>query len=639
MECSSPPTRSTLAIGEHQAPNPFTSNVSRELLTMPGICGIFDQRPSVGFQPVLDDMVSSMVLPDSGVTRTYINDRLGVGVGWVGQEGSFSDCMPAWNETRNVCLMFFGEDASDEAQLRELKTQGHEFDSANASYLIHLYEEYGLGFLLKLSGWFSGLLVDLRQQMAVLFNDRYGLQRIYCYQDSTTLHFASEAKALLRVLPQTRHLDLRGLTESLSCGCVLQNRSIFSDITLLPGGTMCTLTPGRPINRQSYFQKEAWENQDTLTSDEYYQRLRETFTRILPKYFRNPNSVGMSMTGGLDGRMIMAWANRPPGSLPCYTFGGVYRDCTDVQIARRVAETCGQFHRVIPVDNQFLDEFPKLAQRAVCISDGAMDVTGSVELYVNQIARQIAPIRMTGNYGSEILRANIAFKAAPLNAAVFSPEFVALGEKAAATYVAESAGHPVSFIAFKQVPWHHYSRLSVEQSQLTLRSPYLDNELVALAYQAPRQSLLSKTPSLRLVAEGNPALAQIPTDRGVVYRPVPLVSKVSNLYQELTFRAEYAYDYGMPQALAKIDRLLAPLHLEKLFLGRHKFYHFRVWYRDKLGDYLRDMLLARDARSRQYLRPGILERMIRSHLDGRANFTSELHQILTVELIHRYLLI
>jgi hypothetical protein len=32
------------------------------------------------------------------------------------------------------------------------------------------------------------------------------------------------------------------------------------------------------------------------------------------------------------------------------------------------------------VDGEFLKEFPALAERAVYISDGAMDVTGSVEL-------------------------------------------------------------------------------------------------------------------------------------------------------------------------------------------------------------------------------------------------------------------
>ena len=38
----------------------------------------------------------------------------------------------------------------------------------------------------------------------------------------------------------------------------------------------------------------------------------------------------MSLTGGLDTRMIMAWQKSPPRSLPCYSFGGMFRDCQDV---------------------------------------------------------------------------------------------------------------------------------------------------------------------------------------------------------------------------------------------------------------------------------------------------------------------
>src|SRR5207247_6041936 len=103
---------------------------------------------------------------------------------------------------------------------------------------------------------------------------------------------------------------------------------------------------------------------------------------------------------GLDSRMIMGWARPPSGTLPCYTFGGSYRDSTDVAIAKDVARCCGQPHQTISVGGEFLDQFPALAQKAVYVADGSMDVTGSVELYVNQIARKIAPVRLTGNYAA-----------------------------------------------------------------------------------------------------------------------------------------------------------------------------------------------------------------------------------------------
>jgi asparagine synthase (glutamine-hydrolysing) len=183
----------------------------------------------------------------------------------------------------------------------------------------------------------------------------------------------------------------------------------------------------------------------------------------------------------------------------------------------------------------------------------------------------------------------------------------------------------------------HYSRLSVEQSQLTLRSPYLDNDLVSLIYKAPPELITSREPSLRLIAEGNANLARIATDRGIVYRQTPVVGKIRHLCQEFTFKSEYAYDYGMPQWLARIDHIFAALHLERLFLGRHKFYHFRVWYRDKLSKYLQDILLDSRTRRRPYFRETFLEEIVSRHIRGDRNYTLEIQQALTSELIQRQL--
>ncbi len=568
---------------------------------------------------------------------TYVNERLGVHAGWVCHKGAFSDCMPLWNEKRDICIIFSGEDFRDQSEIARLRNSGHEFEPDNASYLVHLYEEIGLDFIGKLNGWFSGVLVDLRNESVVLFNDRHGLGRIYYHENSEGFYFSSEAKALLGILPELRQIDLTSLAETFSCGCVLQNRTLFRNISLLPPGSRWSFKGKSIVQKETYFNHELWESQPLLSGAEYYEELKKTFARILPRYLRGNRAVAMSLTGGLDGRMIMAWTDSLPGGLPCYTFSGTYRDCSDVKIARKIARLCQQSHKTIAVDSQFFSEFPSLADKALFVSDGTMDVTGSVELYVNRTARQIAPVRLTGNYGSEILRGNVAFRPGSLNEGLLNPDFARLVRTVPATYRSEFQGHKLSFIGFKQVPWHHYSRLSVEQSQLTIRSPYLDNDLVPLTYQAPPELISAKESSLRLIAEGNPDLARIPTDRGILYRPTPAVGKMRHLLNELMFKSEYLYDYGMPQWFAGIDHMLAPLHLERRFLGRHKFYHFRVWYRDQLSSYVREILLDPRTRRRPFFREPFLEEMVNSHSKGYRNYTLEIHRALTVELMHRQL--
>ena len=78
--------------------------------------------------------------------------------------------------------------------------------------------------------------------------------------------------------------------------------------------------------------------------------------------------------------------------------------------------------------------------------------------------------------------------------------------------------------------------------------------------------------------------------------------------------------------------------LERLFLGRHKFLHFRLWYSKQLAEYVRQMLLDPLTLSRPYLQKKTVETIVADHLKGTRNYTSAIHKLLTLELIHRLFL-
>jgi asparagine synthase (glutamine-hydrolysing) len=605
---------------------------------MPGIAGIISTRYSPDDRGRLDAMIRCMLHEKFYGAGTYVNEEVRLSVGWVSLTGSFSDCMPIWNEEKNICLIFAGEDYPNRSDIDRLATRGHKFDPENASYLVHLYEDLGLKFLEQINGWFSGLLIDLREHNAFLFNDRYGLGRICYHENERGLYFSSEAKSLLKILPELRSLDLKSLGEFFSCGSVLQNRTLFRGISLMPGASVWALSPRRPIRKGVYFEPRLWEEQATLSSLEYYESLKETWRRILPRYFWGNERAALSLTGGVDSRMILAWAPCLPGQLPCYTFGGKYRDCNDVKLGRQLAKISQQPHHTIPVDGEFLSEFPALAENSAYIGEGNIDASGTIDLFVQRKARQIAPVRITGTNGGEILRRLVMFKPTHLLNDLFDPEMRRRISTAATTYYHELSGHRVSFAAFKQTPWHMNPKFGVERSQITLRLPFCDNELVRLSYQAPPSIAEENEPALRLVADGNPALGSIETDRALRMSSMSGIGRARNLVQEFTFKAEYAYDFGMPQWLARLDHFLMPLHLEKLFLGRHKFHHFRVYYRDALRRYLQEILLDSRTLGRPFVQRAALEGLVRGHLKGYGNHTLEIHKLLTIELVQRQLI-
>ena len=335
------------------------------------------------------------------------------------------------------------------------------------------------------------------------------MHRIYYHESEEAFYFAAEAKAILAVRPELRRADPRGLGEFVACGCVLENRSLFEGIHVLPPASAWSFRGGSIERKSAYFQPSEWEDQSPLDSESYYKELRGVFSQNLPRYFNGREQVGVSLTGGLDSRMIMAWQKSPQRSLPCYSFGGMFRDSQDVLIARQVAAACGQTYEVIPVGGEFLSRFSHYAERTIYLTDGCIDVSHSPDLYVNQRAAKIAPVRMTGNYGGEVLRRVRAFKPVGPPSGLFSQDFLCQIQAAKVTYAGLLQGHPLSFAVFRQAPWHHYGLLSLEQTQLSLRSPYLDNEFVRTVFRAPESALASNDICLRLITDGDTDLGKI----------------------------------------------------------------------------------------------------------------------------------
>lgn len=543
---------------------------------------------------------------------------------------------PVWNDRQDLGLVLSGYELTHLGACADDTARDPEIERGCARAFFEAYDTIGNGVFARLNGWFAGVLLDRRSKRVLLFNDRFGIQRLYVHQAGTGLAFASEAKALLAAWPELRTIAPASLAEYFALGCTMQGRTLFPGIQLLPPGSLWTVAPDGSVTRQRYFDPATWEQQTPLSQADYTAGLIEKFANLLPHYIRPGAHHAMSLTGGLDSRMVLAWAKAAPGSMPTYSFCGPLRECADVRIARKLATTAGQSHTSLTIGPEFFRDFPTLAAATVHLSDGTMDISGAVELHVNRRAREIAPLRITGNYGSEILRANVAFRPRSLDRTLFDPGFCTLLDRAAQTYFTEARGHPLSFIAFKQVPWHHYGRLSIEQSQLAPRSPFLDNDLVAHTYRVPVQGRTDVRPVLDLIQAGSPVLAAIPTDRALHHGQNPLTAKLRREWVEFTAKAEYAYDYGMPAWLARSDHVLRGLHLERLFLGRHKFYHFRLWYKNELRDFLRESS-AQMQSAAPFLRDGVVQRLVNEHISGRANHTVELHKLLSVGLLLRTL--
>jgi asparagine synthase (glutamine-hydrolysing) len=600
---------------------------------MPGIVGFISKAPRERAELRLRSMVEAIRHESFYEVGTWIEESAGLYVGWAIPKNSFAGGMPVHNETGDITLVFSGQEYSPDIA-RQLREQGHAVSDGSAAYLAHWYEQ-DPNFPAGLNGLFHGVLFDRKKQSAVLFNDRYGMHRLCYHQSKDGLYFAAEAKAILAVFPGLRELDVKSLGEFLACSCVLEDRTLFRGIQVMPAGSAWVLQDGGAQKKVTYFSPEEWENQPLLNSEAYYQQLRDVLAKNLSAYFGGKEQVGVALTGGMDTRVIMAWHRAAEGTLPCYTFGGMFRDCRDVQMARQVARQCKQSHQVIELGEEFLKRFPYYAERTTYLTEGGVDVYRAPDLFASEKARKIAPAKIVGTYGSEVVRHAVMFKPIMPAEGLFEHEFMKQVEDARRTYLTFRTQHPVTFAAFRQSPWYHRGVLALEQTQLSVRSPFLDNEFVRTVYQAPNDSVTNGDVRLRLIKDGDAELAKLPSDRAVGGDLNPFTAPILRVVSEFTFKAEYAYDYGMPQWAARVDHFLSPLQLQRLFLGRHKFSHFRVWYRDWLAGYIQQILLDSKALSRPYVQGKTMAEMVQMHVKGTRNYTSSIHKLLAMELLQR----
>ena len=553
---------------------------------------------------------------------------IGVYAGWVAPRDSFAARQSGLEGPAGQRLVFSGE-----CFAQAFSAAGGLDDD-----VLQRYRARGERFAQDLNGLFSGLLIDPSSARAWLFNDRFGSERIYCFEDGDTTYFASEAKALLHVLPQARRLDNEGVADFLRYGSVHEGRTLFRGIHLLPGASLWRFeAKGAAVGRSSYFRASEWENQDPLSEADFQAAFKEAFVRRLPAYLRSDARIGISLTGGLDTRMIMAGLRLQEGrpAPVCYTFAGLRGETRDVQLGAAVARHLGLEYHVLRVGPELLSQFPHYLDRTVAATDGCAGATTAHEIYLTSLARQLAPIRLTGNFGSEILRSMSTLKPLGLADQLLAPAW-RLGDAAAPAASAQASVHPVTYAAFREVPWHLFGTLAASRSQLRFRSPYLDNELVRLAFRAPPAARKSAKSALLLIKDLSPDLAAIPTDRAVRLAGGPL-QPVRRAIAEITFKLDYYHMEGLPNALAWLDAPLRRLDRTHV-LGQHKFLPYRNWFRNELAGYVADVFSESRVRHMPYWNAVALPSILADHVLGRRNHTKEINAVLTLESVDRQLL-
>ena len=597
---------------------------------MPGIVGIIRRHKYDGITADLRRMIGSMMHETFYTSSQYINEQIGLYMGRVSHGENLGHQMPLESGDGQRALMITGEHFP--------QSNGHVDGHVMSQDLLRLYTQSETKLLRHLNGWFSGVAIDLCAGTATLFNDRYGMGRVYVHEGEEEFIFASEAKAILSIRPDLRKIDPAALGEYLRFNCVMGNKTLFRGISLLPVASSWRFKHGTTPHKGTYFEFTEWEQQEPDIPERFQERFNAAMARITPRYTEGPEKVGLSLTAGLDTRVILAAASADGKFMPSYTFGGLWGETYDIRAARMLAQRCNNSHEVIKIQEQFLRDFSKYARKSVYLSDGTHDsILGAHDVYFNEVARKIAPIRLTGKFGSEVVRIRKLIPAGSFPIHTLQSGFAPFLDTPCSFAEISQRAHPLTRVVAEEIPWFEFGRVKVEQSMVVLRTPYMDNELVQLMFGAPAAMRASRGLQTQYVMAASPKLAGIPTNMGGI-REGGLAATLSYALFWALFKVEFIYLYATPHWLTRLDRKMEKLRLERIIAGRQKFEGYRIWIKTYFADFVRDVMLDPQAHCTEFFDKNWVRKIVTRHTAGTHNYFLEINKMLTVELIYSSLL-
>ncbi|NLV59128.1 MAG: asparagine synthase (glutamine-hydrolyzing) [Clostridiales bacterium] len=219
---------------------------------------------------------------------------------------------PVSNEDATVLVVFNGEIYNYVELRRELESRGHVFktDHSDTEVIVHLYEEDGESWPLKVNGMFAVAIWDLRTRKLTLYRDRLGKKPLYYCRNNNNIVFASEIKALLCHQHVSRELDLQSLYDFVGSRNTSAPRSIYRDIKQLLPGCYLSWHPERECYGRAYWEIDFRPAESVGDESEVSHTILGLLDDAVRIRMRCDVDYGAFLSGGVDSSTIVSLMQR-----------------------------------------------------------------------------------------------------------------------------------------------------------------------------------------------------------------------------------------------------------------------------------------------------------------------------------------
>jgi len=540
------------------------------------------------------------------------------------------------------CHICFNGEILNFAQLRGQLSYPFR-SSGDTEVLLAAYLRWGAAHVRRLEGQFAYAIFDQRSQDLWLFRDRLGVLPLYYYQARGVFAFASEVKALLPLIGQMLAVDEESLGDYLTHRSVPAPHTLFQGVRKLRAGHHLRVDAAGRTEEVAYWRicsDPAAPAEPAHAVDLVDSALRASVDRALVADV----PVGAYLSGGVDSSLIVALMRRARPEAPLLTFAAGFSDSPSDErgYARQMAaHVASEHHEVVVSPSDFTSLWPYLTYQR----DAPLSEPADIAVFkLAQLARRHVKVVLSGEGSDELFAGYPKYSAA---AVVEAAAVLPLRLRRLVAAVAEVSmgahlgrlGVPLRVLteattADRAQAW--FSPFTSHERRRLLgrdggRGPS------PMTWPPGRRDLVHRM----LYADCHHWLSDNLLERGDrMSMAASLELRPPFLDRELV---ELAFSLPTTVKLRAGERKwvvkqVARRYVPEVFVSRPKV-GFRVpldqWFRSDLRELIQDLLLPSTSWVSTVLDRSAIQEMVNSHVSGRQNHDIRLWTLLGLEIWHQ----
>jgi len=222
---------------------------------------------------------------------------------------------------------------------------------SDSETILNAYAIHGMDFLSELRGIYAFALDDGKKGHTILARDRLGIKPLFYVRLPDRIAFASEIKALLRILPERAELVPAALRQFLQNQYSSGEDTLFEGIKRVLPGQALIIDRTLEITPRRYW-SAANVAPRNLGPEEAREALGFLMDAAMREHMRSDVPIGLFLSGGVDSAVLAAMLCEL-GAGPIRSFSVGFRDTTmadELDAAARIATRFGLDHTPLRLD-------------------------------------------------------------------------------------------------------------------------------------------------------------------------------------------------------------------------------------------------------------------------------------------------